>query len=99
MRESPRSGLASAVAYFLRKLIRGYQLTLSPYIGRQCRFYPTCSVYADEAIALHGPWHGMRLTLLRLGKCHPFHPGGVDDVPSTITGLEQKKGELCCPQK
>ena len=55
-------------------LIRLYQLTLSPWLGRSCRFYPTCSNYALEAIELHG-------VLRRLGRCHPFHPGGFDPPP------------------
>lgn len=63
-------------------LIRGYQLTLSPYIGRQCRFYPSCSHYAMEAIDVHGLIRGTGLALRRLGRCHPFHPGGVDVVPA-----------------
>ena len=58
--------------------IRLYQLTLSPYLGRQCRFYPTCSHYAREAIEQHGAWRGGWLAARRLGRCHPFHPGGVD---------------------
>ncbi len=62
--------------------IRLYQLTLSPFIGRQCRFYPSCSHYAAEAIATHGLLRGTRLALTRLGRCHPFHPGGVDLVPA-----------------
>ncbi len=62
-------------------LIRGYQLVLSPWIGRQCRFYPTCSHYAAEAIHTHGLLAGGWLMLKRIGKCHPFHPGGVDLVP------------------
>lgn len=62
-------------------LIRLYQLTLSGYIGRQCRFYPTCSHYAAEAIERHGLLRGGVLSLARLGRCHPFHPGGVDLVP------------------
>lgn len=62
--------------------IRGYQLTLSPFIGGQCRFYPTCSHYAVEAIERHGPWRGGWLAVRRLGRCHPFHPGGVDPVPA-----------------
>jgi putative membrane protein insertion efficiency factor len=62
-------------------LIRLYQLTLSPYLGRSCRFYPTCSNYALEAIELHGVWRGGWLTLRRLSRCHPFHPGGFDPPP------------------
>ncbi len=61
--------------------IRGYQLVLSPWIGRQCRFYPTCSHYATDALREHGLVKGTWLTMRRLGKCHPFHPGGVDLVP------------------
>lgn len=64
-------------------LIRVYQLTLSPYLGRQCRFYPTCSHYAREAIEHHGLVRGSMLTIRRLGRCHPFHAGGVDLVPAS----------------
>lgn len=66
-------------------LIRGYQLVLSPWIGRQCRFYPTCSQYAAEAIDIHGLGRGTVMTIRRLSKCHPFHPGGVDLVPQDST--------------
>ncbi|MEM7101011.1 MAG: membrane protein insertion efficiency factor YidD [Pseudomonadota bacterium] len=66
---------------FLLIAIRAYQITLSPWIGRQCRFYPTCSDYSREAIIQHGPWKGAWLTVRRLSKCHPFNPGGVDFVP------------------
>jgi putative membrane protein insertion efficiency factor len=64
-------------------LIRLYQLTLSPFLGPCCRFYPTCSDYGIEAIKKHGSLKGMWLILKRLGKCHPWHPGGVDLVPCT----------------
>ncbi len=67
-------------------LIRGYQLVLSPWIGRHCRFYPTCSHYAADAIHTHGLLTGGWLTLKRIGKCHPFHPGGVDLVPGKASG-------------
>ena len=67
----------------LTKLIRLYQVTLSPWLGRQCRFYPTCSHYAMEAIDTHGAAVGTKLTIKRLVKCQPFHPGGVDLVPHT----------------
>ncbi len=62
-------------------LIRGYQLILSPFIGNHCRFYPSCSQYTVEAIDTHGPVRGLYLGLRRLGKCHPWHPGGFDPVP------------------
>ena len=71
-----RVGVRCAIA-----AIRAYRLLLSPWIGRQCRFHPTCSVYAEEAFAVHGVLRGVWLTFVRLGKCHPFHAGGVDLVP------------------
>lgn len=61
--------------------IRCYQLILSPFLGRNCRFYPTCSVYTYEAIHKHGLLKGILLGGKRLLKCHPLHPGGVDPVP------------------
>lgn len=70
----------------VQSLIRLYQLTLSPYLGRQCRFYPSCSHYALEAIEQHGLLRGSVLSLRRLGRCHPFHAGGVDLVPARRTG-------------
>jgi len=62
-------------------LIRTYQLLLSPLLGNHCRFYPTCSQYAMEAIERYGPWRGSRLAVRRLLRCHPWHPGGIDPVP------------------
>ena len=61
--------------------IRLYQLCLSPFVGGQCRFYPSCSVYAAEAVDAHGALRGGWLALRRLLRCHPWHPGGVDLVP------------------
>ena len=77
-----RTMLDRLMTVFALRLIRLYQLVLSPWIGRQCRFYPTCSHYAAEAIESHGIVKGSGLALARLGKCHPFHPGGVDPVPT-----------------
>jgi putative membrane protein insertion efficiency factor len=62
--------------------IRLYQLILSPLIGNQCRFHPTCSNYAMEAIGRHGVLKGVWLAARRLARCHPFHPGGFDPVPA-----------------
>jgi putative membrane protein insertion efficiency factor len=61
--------------------IRGYQIALSPFFGTQCRFYPTCSHYAAEAITTHGALGGTWLAIKRVLKCHPWHEGGVDPVP------------------
>jgi len=62
-------------------LIRIYQLTLSRLIGPVCRFHPSCSHYAAECLKLHGALKGSFLTVKRLAKCHPFHPGGYDPPP------------------
>jgi hypothetical protein len=63
-------------------IIRLYQLTIARWLGGRCRFYPSCSDYAIEALRRHGTIKGMVLTIRRLGKCHPFHAGGIDPVPA-----------------
>lgn len=63
-------------------LIRLYQLAVSPLLPPACRFYPTCSQYALDAVASHGVLRGCVLALARLARCHPWHPGGVDFVPA-----------------
>lgn len=67
----------------LKAAIRAYQLGLSGFLGNRCRFYPSCSSYAMEAIDRHGAVKGSGLALSRLAKCHPLHPGGVDLVPGS----------------
>jgi uncharacterized protein len=62
-------------------LIRAYRLLLSPWWGGQCRFTPTCSEYAAEAIEIHGSLHGSWLAMRRLARCHPWCRGGFDPVP------------------
>ncbi|NBU59997.1 MAG: membrane protein insertion efficiency factor YidD [Betaproteobacteria bacterium] len=62
-------------------LVRLYQWLLRPLIGAHCRFYPTCSAYAVEALHRHGAWRGSVLTVRRLCRCHPYNPGGFDPVP------------------
>jgi hypothetical protein len=62
-------------------LIAAYQRLLSPLLPRSCRFYPSCSSYAAEAIRRHGPVRGLGLAARRLLRCHPLHPGGYDPVP------------------
>ncbi len=62
-------------------LIRAYQRFISPYTPPSCRFSPSCSSYAAEAIARHGPWRGAGLAVRRVLRCHPWNPGGYDPVP------------------
>jgi putative membrane protein insertion efficiency factor len=64
----------------LASIVLVYQYAISPRLGRNCRFTPTCSQYAREAILTHGAVRGMGLSLRRLSRCHPFHPGGYDPV-------------------
>lgn len=66
---------------FLKFLIRGYQLTLSPILGGSCRFTPSCSAYASEAIDRHGAFRGGVLAIKRIARCHPLCHGGYDPVP------------------
>lgn len=66
------------------KLIHAYRYLASPWVGNQCRFYPTCSHYAEEAIEHYGLLKGSALAAKRLLKCHPWHPGGIDFVPGTV---------------
>ncbi|MDD5219436.1 MAG: membrane protein insertion efficiency factor YidD [Candidatus Bipolaricaulis sp.] len=72
---------ASVLRKALIVSIRIYQRVISPLLPQRCRFYPTCSQYAVEAIEAHGALRGSWLALRRLLRCHPFHPGGVDPVP------------------
>ena len=65
-------------------LVRLYQRLVSPLLPPACRFYPSCSRYAAEAIRRHGALRGSLLAARRLARCHPFHPGGIDPVPDVI---------------
>jgi putative membrane protein insertion efficiency factor len=69
------------VKFLLIGLLRLYRAALSPLLGRNCRFYPSCSEYALEAVQKYGALRGGWLSVKRLCRCHPWHPGGVDPVP------------------
>ncbi|MCC7487447.1 MAG: membrane protein insertion efficiency factor YidD [Burkholderiales bacterium] len=70
--------------WLLLRLIDAYRLLLSPFFGQQCRFHPTCSQYASEAIETHGVLRGAGLAARRILRCGPWHPGGVDPVPPSL---------------
>jgi len=65
----------------LLAVVRAYRYALSPMLGQHCRFHPSCSAYAAEAIERHGASRGVWLALKRIARCHPWHAGGYDPVP------------------
>ena len=78
----------------VRGALRAYKLTLSPLIGRKCRFLPTCSEYAADALIGHGPWRGGALAVRRLCRCHPWSgKSGYDPVPLPRHKTAQKTGD------
>jgi putative membrane protein insertion efficiency factor len=70
--------------WWLQRLILLYRKLLSPIMGRNCRYLPTCSEYAYESIEEHGAIKGTWMSLRRLGRCHPWHEGGFDPVPKKV---------------
>lgn len=78
-------------------LIRTYQLTLSYFLGRQCRFQPTCSVYMQQAITQHGAVRGLQLGIRRLCKCHPWGAAGFDPVPEICQASTQQRTQRKAP--
>lgn len=69
----------------LLSVFRFYQTAISPLFAPRCRFLPTCSEYAVQAVQRHGAWCGGWLALRRVCRCHPFHPGGIDEVPQQLS--------------
>ena len=78
----------SAAARVLMALITGYRRFISPLLGPRCRFAPSCSAYALEAVREHGALRGTWLAVRRIGRCHPFNPGGFDPVPPALHGRQ-----------
>jgi uncharacterized protein len=74
----------SAAGRFLVMLLTFYRRFVSPLLGANCRFYPSCSAYALESVQLHGALKGTWLAMRRLSRCHPFHTGGIDPVPGSV---------------
>ncbi len=72
-------------------LIRVYQLLLSPVLGSNCRFYPSCSCYSHQAISHHGSLKGLYLAVRRISRCHPWSEGGYDPVPGTEEARDEIK--------
>jgi putative membrane protein insertion efficiency factor len=79
-------------------IIRGYQYLISPILGPHCRFYPTCSNYAQTAVQRHGIFKGSWLAIKRLSRCHPWHAGGDDPVPE-LNAEESLSHGLCRRKK
>jgi putative membrane protein insertion efficiency factor len=73
------------ISRLLILVLRGYKRFISPLLGPRCRFVPSCSEYAMQAIEWHGPARGGWLAVRRLARCHPLHPGGLDPVPQPDT--------------
>lgn len=71
-------------------IIKVYQLFISPLLGQNCRFYPTCSCYAHQALREHGAITGSILSIKRIIKCQPLHPGGIDEVPLSVESTNQQ---------
>jgi len=87
--EDRRTALAPyQPGWWIQRLILAYQKLLSPIVGRRCRYLPTCSSYAFEAVGEWGAVRGTWLALKRIGRCHPWREGGVDPVPNRPSALE-----------
>ncbi len=78
---TPGTAAPGPVARALLVLLEGYRQWISPLLGPRCRFAPSCSAYAAQALQLHGAGRGSWLAVRRIARCHPFHPGGHDPVP------------------
>ena len=74
----------NAISYLLIKIIKIYQLFISPYLGNNCRYLPTCSEYSTQSIKEHGVIKGITLSIKRIAKCHPWGGHGYDPVPKKV---------------
>ncbi|WP_284217629.1 membrane protein insertion efficiency factor YidD [Agaribacter marinus] len=79
------TSISTVAAFPLIGTIKVYQSVISPMLGQNCRFHPSCSCYAKEALEIHGIFKGTLLAATRIVKCHPLHPGGIDPVPTSVS--------------
>jgi putative membrane protein insertion efficiency factor len=82
--------ISKLITWPLILLVRVYQLVVSPFLGQNCRFHPTCSSYTITALQRYGCVKGLWLSARRIVKCHPLHPGGVDPVPEKQQDIKRK---------
>ncbi len=82
--------ISKLITWPLILLVRVYQLVVSPFLGQNCRFHPTCSSYTITALQRYGCFKGLWLSARRIVKCHPLHPGGVDPVPEKQQDIKRK---------
>lgn len=87
------AALNKAIQYIFLIIIRIYRYVISPILGPRCRFYPSCSEYAEEAIKVHGAVKGGWLATKRICRCHPFNEGGLDPVPEKLSGSDNSSDE------
>ena len=81
--------------FLLIALLRGYRYVISPLYGQVCRYHPTCSAYALQAVETHGALRGTYLAVRRVLRCHPWSAGGYDPVPLTHSAAQKHRGEQC----
>lgn len=93
MRKSVTNTIKDLPRLLAKGLITVYRYCISPLMAGRCRFYPTCSAYAQEALDSHGFLKGSKLTILRLLRCHPWHSGGFDPVPETSDRLNRTESD------
>jgi putative membrane protein insertion efficiency factor len=94
--DPPPAGSTGPVTWTLVHILGFYRRWISPVLPPSCRFYPSCSAYAIEALTVHGVLRGSWLTVRRLLRCGPWHPGGVDPVPPARSSRSQAESESLC---
>jgi len=85
------NAVSKALAWPLIQLVRIYRFAISPWLGPNCRFDPSCSSYAIEALQVHGIWRGTWLAMLRIGRCHPWGDSGYDPVPGISEDVDETR--------